>query len=287
MNNFQNLWYRLTAPRSTSVDEARREYMTKVILAILILINTILFVPFLIGTFVGILPPINIGINFLIELFLIGIWWWADRGRWRVASYAAPVIFFILALWINYTSGIGSVAMLLYASVILLNTMLQQGRIQGITLAICIAAYLGVSWMHHQGFLPPIPGPEQKFAFFAIAVSGNLVFLAVLQRFYTSQFRRTLTELAEHKVGLEQTVNERTAAPARPILRQNQAGFLDLLGAFFALAAGLSVSTAGFGSARSRGNSLWLPGRKIDGRALRSIRALYIAWLEPATSAVA
>ena len=43
-------------------------------------------------------------------------------------------------------------------------------------------------------------------------MSGVLIFIAMLQSFYTAQFRRTLAELVEHKATLEQRVAERTAS---------------------------------------------------------------------------
>jgi rsbT co-antagonist protein RsbR len=69
-----------------------------------------------------------------------------------------------------------------------------------------------------QGNLSPTPTPQSNYAFFAIPVSGMLIFIGLLQWFYARQFRRTMaeartyaTELAEHQATLEQTVAEQTA----------------------------------------------------------------------------
>jgi anti-anti-sigma regulatory factor len=116
-----------------------------------------------------------------------------------------------LALKVNYDFGVGTPAMLIYASVVLLSIMLQESKTRWGILALCIAAYLGMSWLHLQHLLPPAPAPENSFPVFAAGVSGILIFIAVLQSFYTAQFRRALTELVEHKTTLEERVAERTA----------------------------------------------------------------------------
>lgn len=211
MNTLKNLWHRLTITRATNEDEARREYMTKVVLTILILVNSILFFPFLVGSIAGVLDPASPWETIIIEIFLIGGWWGADRGYWRLVGYIIPLIFFMLAFRTNYVLGVGSVAMLMYASVVLLAAILQEGKSQWVMLALCIATYLGLGWMHAQHLFPPAPIPEDNFTVFAVAVSGILTFLAILQWFYTTQFRRTLREVVEYKATLEQRVTERTA----------------------------------------------------------------------------
>ena len=211
MNNLQNLWHRLTTPRSPDENDARREYMTRVVLIMLFLVNSVLFIVSLVGAIIGVMVPGEVGQNFLIELLLLGGWWAADRGYWRWTGYAMPLIFFGLALKVNYDFGVGSPAMLIYASVVLLTIMLQEGQIRWGVLVLCIAAYLGMSWMHLQHRFPPPPAVEDSFPVFAIGVSGILIFIAVLQSFYTAQFRRALAELMEHRTTLEQRVAERTA----------------------------------------------------------------------------
>jgi anti-anti-sigma regulatory factor len=210
MDTLKNLWHRLTTTRATKEDEARREYMTKVVLTILILVNSILFFPFLVGSIAGVLDPASPWETIIIVIFLIGCWWGADRGYWRLVGYIIPLIFFMLAFRTNYVLGVGSVAMLMYASVVLLAAILQEGKTQWVMLALCIATYLGLGWMHAQHLFPPAPIPEDDFTVFAVAVSGILTFLAVLQWFYTAQFRRTLREVVKYKATLEQRVTERT-----------------------------------------------------------------------------
>jgi anti-anti-sigma regulatory factor len=222
MNNQQNLWYRLTASRATDENEARQEYMTKVIYIILNVIGLILCIAFFIGWMVGPIPNEAVVVTIVIELFLIGGWWAANWGYWRVASYAPPLMFFLLALQLNRTNGIGSVAMVQYAIVVLLVAMLQGGAIQWIAMALSIGAYLVMGWLHVQGFFPQVPAPEENFVSFAIPVAGILIFITLLQWFYTSQFRRTMVELVEHKATLQQRVEERTAELEESMAEQEQ-----------------------------------------------------------------
>ncbi len=212
MNTLQNLWRKLTTPHALDENEARREYMTRVVLVMLFVVNSILLVISLVGAIIGVITPGEPAQNFLIELLLLGGWWGADRGYWRWAGYAMPLIFFALSLKVNYDFGVGTPAMLIYASVVLLTIMLQEGQIRWGVLLLCIAAYLGIGWLHVQHRLPPAPAPENSFLIFALGVSGVLIFIAVLQSFYTAQFRRALTELVEHKTTLEERVAERTTA---------------------------------------------------------------------------
>ena len=222
MDNPQNLWHRLSAPRATDEDEARQEYMTRVIYVILNVIGLVFCVAFLIGWMAGVISWQSLVVTIFIQFLLIGGWWGADRGYWRTTSYIPPLMFFLLALQVNRTSGVGSVAMVQYVIVVLLVTMLQGGKIQWVALVLCISAYIGVGWMHVQGLFPQVPVPEDKFVSFAVPVAGMLIFITLLQWFYTSQFRRTMVELVKHKATLEQRVEERTAELQESMAEQEQ-----------------------------------------------------------------
>ena len=176
MNNIQTLWHRLTIPHATDENDARREYMTRVIYVMLILVGLALFIAFAIGEGVGNLRDSGLGITAAIELALVLGWWAVDKGYWRPASFALPIIFFILALRTNYSGGVGSVAILQYAIVVLLAIMLRGGVVQWIALGLSIIAYISISWMHVQKLLPPVSAPEESFALYATATSGMLVF---------------------------------------------------------------------------------------------------------------
>ncbi len=211
MNNLQKLWHRLITPHTADEDKARQEYMAKVIFVIMMVTGVAFVVAFLVGLVMGVSSPIDVGISLFINVLLFGGWQLIERKNWRVVSYILPILFFGLALRVNYVGGVGTIAMLQYVIVILLTVMLLGGKAQWVALALSVGAYIGVGWMHVQGLLPPATVPEDNFISFALPVSGMLVFITILQWFYTAQFRHTLTELATHKTDLEQTVAERTA----------------------------------------------------------------------------
>ncbi|MCP4543822.1 MAG: STAS domain-containing protein [Chloroflexi bacterium] len=222
MDNLRNLWYRLTVPHAADKDDARREYMTKVILIILNVVGWGMAVGFFAGVIRGKMPPPALLNVVLVQFFLIGSWLLADRGYWRPISYALPAIFFLPALRTNYSSGVGTVAMLLYAMVILLTAMLQGGKMQWVALGLSVGTYLTMGWMHVQGRFPTPLAPEDDFVGFAIPVSGMLLFITVLQWFYTSQFQRTIAELAESQASLEQRVAERTDDLQKSMVEREQ-----------------------------------------------------------------
>jgi rsbT co-antagonist protein RsbR len=79
-----------------------------------------------------------------------------------------------------------------------------------------------MGWMQVQGLFPRVPAPEDNFVSFAVPVAGMLIFITLLQWFYTSQFRRTMVELVEHKATLKQRVEERTAELQESMAEQEQ-----------------------------------------------------------------
>jgi len=219
LNRVINLWHRATQSHAADPNEARREYMTKVILVILNVVGVAFFIGFAIGWIVGISPLTPLMPTIIVDLIFFGGLYLAYKGHWRVASYISPVAFFALAVFVNFQNGMGGVAMLQYAIVMLLAAILQGGRVQWGALVICIGAYLGVGWIQTQGplsFTPHVPGKD-TFAEWAIPVAGMLVFITALQWFYTSQFQSTLTQTIaaqaeiEERVAVEQEQRERLA----------------------------------------------------------------------------
>jgi len=214
--NLQQLWNRLTAPTSTGDDDARREYMTRVIFVILVAVGALFLIAFFAGWLMGTMPTNSLSVTAGMEVFLVAGWWFSDKGYWRFTSYIPAILFFLLALQVNSQTGLGTIAMLQYAIALLLAIILVGGLAQWIMLALCIGAYLIIGWTHIHGNSPP--APEENYAAFAVPVTGMLIFVTLLQWFYSRQFQRTMaeariyaTELAEHQASLEQTVAERTA----------------------------------------------------------------------------
>jgi methyl-accepting chemotaxis protein len=203
MNKLQTLWHQVTRPYAADANDARREYMTKVVLVILNVVGVAFFIGFLIGWIAGVSPPQSLVSTIIVGMIFLGGLYLAYRGHWRVAGYIPPVAFFLLALFVNYQNGIGGVAMLQYAIVVLLVAILQGGEVQWGALVICIGAYLSIGWAQTQGFLPTAPVPEGSLAGWAIPVAGMLTFITALQWFYTSQFQSTLAQTIEAQTEIE------------------------------------------------------------------------------------
>ena len=118
MNALQKLWYRLTNPRKTDEDEARREYALRVISTILftlscvIALNLSILLSFGIVQIQVVIIPISLGI-------LWGLTWLlTDLGYVGLAGYIPLLMFFGFAAQTNYIEGRETSAILLYAKMI-------------------------------------------------------------------------------------------------------------------------------------------------------------------------
>jgi len=229
MQNLQNLWHKLTVARADNVDEARREYMTKVILVILNMVGLLFLLVFAINWLVGTISLTSLIVTVVIEILLGVSWWLAHSGYWQIASYLPPLMFVLLAVQLNYRYGPGAVAMLQYAIAVLLTAMLQGRGAQWVTVILGIGAYLGIGSMYAQGRLFSPVVPEDRFLEWAMPFSGMLVFIAILQWFYITQFQRTVAksnadaaEVIVANTRLEQEIIERKRAEEESIRLQQE-----------------------------------------------------------------
>ena len=216
-----NLWHRVTMPRATDANEARREYMIKVILVILNVAGVVLLIGFSVALAGGWIAKESLLSSLvptvIIDLIFFGGLYLAYRGHWRIAGYIPPVAFLALALFVDYQNGAGGVAMLQYGIVVILVAMLQGGKAQWGALGICIVAYAGIGWAHTQGLLILQKTPGDNLVEWAIPVAGMLAFITALQWFYTSQFQKALTQTTaaqaevEKRMAVEQEQSERLA----------------------------------------------------------------------------
>ncbi len=192
---FQNSWRLLTTPRAQDRDEARREYMTKVILLVLSLISLGLTLLSLGGAILGSIPFDTLGIVLGMVVVFGGGLGVAYRGRWRWASYLPTLLIFATAVYGNYIGGIGAPAMLLYALAIMLSAVLQGGWAQWIALGLSLGSYVGLGYAHANGYITQLRFEETAFVNRATIVAGVLVSMAFLQWFLINQFQRALTQV--------------------------------------------------------------------------------------------
>jgi len=218
IGRLQGLWQKLTVPHSTGVEDARREYMTRVMLVIAGVPTSIMMPLAIIGWGVG-LYPVDVPIAVVLGGLLLGAsLWLAQRGHWRFGSYMLPAMEFAIALQINYSQGAGTTALAYYACTLVLAAMLHGVRVQLLTLALCLTSYVGISWAHVQGYLPQVLAPEAEFATSVLDVGFSFMGITLQLIFFVSQFRRAIAqsraataELAAHKANLEEQVAARTA----------------------------------------------------------------------------
>jgi PAS domain S-box-containing protein len=231
--NAQELWEKLTAPQSPDEDTARREYATKVILVILSAVAIGALLPIFIAWIFQLVP-----LDMLIEVAILGAifggsYAYAYRGLWRWGSYVLPAFVFLVAVYLNYNRGMGSVTMLVYAIAILLTTMLHGVGGRWLMLGLSVVAYSGLGWAYHSGALPPAPPPESTFTILALGVSSSLTVIALLQGWHDGQFQRALARARSHtdelqaaNVRLEQEMAER--AQAERALRASERQLRDI-----------------------------------------------------------
>jgi PAS domain S-box-containing protein len=191
---WQNLWNALTMPQAVDADEARREYMTRVISLIVAVVALEVMVIFVLGWMVGFLPLDSVFIILVMTLAFGGAWWLTYRGHWRAAGYIPPTVVFLTAVYGNWIGGAGAPAMVLYALAIVLTAILQSERVLWVMLALSIAAYLGISGALLSGYIVQLRFPETAFANRVVIVVSAYISLAFLLWFLISQFRRALAQ---------------------------------------------------------------------------------------------
>ncbi|MBN1287738.1 MAG: PAS domain S-box protein [Anaerolineae bacterium] len=206
MSSLRVLWQKLTRPAAIDEEEARREHMTRVIL---VMIGVALLVPsgiIVAGWIAGVFAFQDIITMTVLGLALLGGWGLVGSGRWRLASYIPPAMFFLLAVAINWSSGLLTTATVIYTVAILLSAMLQGVRAQWVMVILSTAAYLASGLIHDDE--PDIFVPA------AIIVICSLVAIALLQWFSTRLLQRALTQARSANKRLEQEVVERRRTEA-------------------------------------------------------------------------
>ncbi len=193
-DNWRDVWRTLTVPRSADADEARREYMTKVISLLMGIVAFGLALIFGGGWALGVLPLDSLLITLVMTLIFGGGWWLSYREHWRIAGYIPPIVIFLTAVYGNCIGGSGAPAMVLYALAIALTATLQSERAQWITLVLSVSVYAGIGWAQIFGYITQLRSPETAFANRVVIVAGVYTGLAFLLWFLVGQFRYALVQ---------------------------------------------------------------------------------------------
>ncbi len=218
-NRLFALWEQLTAPQSTDMDEARREYMTRIISLIMTLISGALTLIFGLGWVMRLFPGDSVLITLGMVLFFGLAWWLTLRGHWRIAGYFPVAVIFATAVYGNYVGGPGAPAMVLYVLAMALTAVLQSERAQWITMLLSVLSFAGIGWAQVYGPLKAWRSVDEVFKNRVVIVIGTYATLSSLMWLLVSQFKRTLIEsrafagklaLINHQ--LEQQIEERRRA---------------------------------------------------------------------------
>lgn len=216
MKKLNQIWQLLTSPLSKIEDEARREYMTRVIFLMIsggLLITTVV-VPvfdFLVGEPEYIPSLVILGTD---GLMLVG-WFLVFQGHWHISRYVLPVIFLALSGYLIFNTGLMTTGILQLAIAVILTAMLFGNRAQWATVIFSVILYLSLGWF----------AGERDFEVFftgGIVVGFSLSGIALLQ-----WFSSTLLTSAIQKAHLAETA----ASEITKTIRQ-QAARAEALAAF-------------------------------------------------------
>ena len=209
------IWQALTMPRAIDADDARREYMTKVISLIMGIVAFGLAIIFGVGWKLRLYPADSLLITLAMTVIFGGGWWLSYYGHWNVAGYIPPVSIFLSAVYGTWIGGSGAPAMVLYVLAIVLAAILQNERTHWIMLLFCTGSYIGISWAIQAGHITQLRFPETAFSNRMVVVAGGYVGVTSLLWFLANQFRLALTQsrayaeqLASANQGLKQEISE-------------------------------------------------------------------------------
>ncbi|MCP4544549.1 MAG: response regulator [Chloroflexi bacterium] len=215
VDNLQNLWHKLTAPRSTDEDDARQEYMTKMILVIMaatmFVTNPIFFIAWRIGVYTPDMPLVAS----LLFVLLSGGWYLAHRGYWQLSNFVPSTVIFIVALYSTWFYGISAITVMGYTTTIVLTAILRDSKAQWRVLVSSIGAIWGIEWLRTLA-------RSDTYTLYQITIpSVFFVLVVLLLQFFTSQFQRSIAQSRAYAVELAQKIVEHQRAEEQ-VHRQNE-----------------------------------------------------------------
>jgi len=224
------LWNNCTTPLSTLPDDARKEYMTRVVF----FFATLFTLP---AAFITLLMyqarivPANMSIfSGLASVVLLIGWVLIHRRQWKVARHTIVIITYITALYISVTYGFDAPGMLFFVAMILLAAMMNPPKIMWSYALIGSITAASVAWGEFKGWLI-VPSPGIFISLPAVLFIVALIFSGVgaLLHFLIFQFEKALTtaeatsqELKAYQEQLESLVAERTAQLKKEVEERRQ-----------------------------------------------------------------
>jgi len=201
----QNWWRRFTTPHATDDIEARLEYMTRVIILVMIIVLYLFTLVIIIGSFF--IPwgseaiPIMLILDFGAAISL----WTTQRGGWRINKFIPPLVFFFMGLAGAYLYGLMNTLVLFYALSVIIASLLLGVKYQWPFLILSVIAHLVVGQTFH-------PQAISDYVPVGITLMGSLSGIAFLVSFAMRQMDRTLLEVGAANQRMLIEVEERRRA---------------------------------------------------------------------------
>ncbi len=203
----QTVWRWLTdSAANLHEEEARREFMTRVVLSMVAGALLVFTLPILIGCLAGTFDWGSLGVMLLLDLSAAGSWWLVYRGRQRFWVGVILVgAFFLLGAFLNSLGGAITTAPIFYVIAILLAAALHGGAVPWIALALSIGAYVYFSLTRNANELDLVLTGS-------ITIAGGLIGVTLLEWFAARLLTHALGQVRTHEQQLEHEIAEREQA---------------------------------------------------------------------------
>ena len=198
-------WQCLTSPRERDEDDARREYMTRVILLMTAVTMAIFSLPVIAGWVLGSYEFQDAATILLGDALIFGGLWFTQWGHWRKTRYIPPLLTFLLASLITASNGLLNTGLLFYVAGILLTSMLIGIKAQWLMVALSAVVYLLLGWLYERTSLYDI-------STIAITVSSSFVGIALLQWLLVHLLQQALRSSLHYAERLEHRTVELDAS---------------------------------------------------------------------------
>ncbi len=191
-------------PQEKNIHLARHEYMTKIIVLFMSIIMILSFPFFLIGYVNNIFESRTIIILILLTMSLIVLLILNYKGKWKITSYAFVCIFFLISVIETVHYGVGATNIVITLLTILFAAFLREGKCVVIIILVSIFVNLFSNLLHYNTGRVS----KEDAVYWIIMLNFFYILLGLLLRFYTDQFKKTLSDLFKYTKELDKSREE-------------------------------------------------------------------------------
>ncbi|MBW8010971.1 MAG: PAS domain S-box protein [Chloroflexi bacterium] len=190
----QNLWQSVTATQSVDVEDARQEYLTKVVFVLMSITILAFFIPSVIIWSLSDFDRFIITIVLMTDIPVIVGWFLTLRGYWRLTRYIPIGVCLFLGSFGFYSASFSAPFLLFFALAIVLTSMLWDIRAQWFIVGLSILTPLAIE-INRTSMLP-----FDNLAY-TLTISGAFIGIALLQSFSTNQINIALEKIQKEVIG--------------------------------------------------------------------------------------